>query len=62
MDQLLIGNLDAESNVAMVWLGWHLRGVAEILHSSFRKNPATKYLRVTPFLIELTQFRIPYIK
>ena len=35
MDQLLNGNLDPESNVGMVWLGWHLEGVAKILHSSF---------------------------
>ena len=32
MDQLLIGNLHPESNVAMVWLGWHLEGEANILH------------------------------
>ena len=61
MDQLLIRNLDPESNVAKVWLGWHLEGEAKILHCSFRKNPATKDLGVTHFLIELRQICITFI-
>ena len=61
MDQLLIGNLDTESNVAVVWLGWHLEGEAKIIHSSFRKNPAPKYLDVTTLPTEHTQFCIPFI-
>ena len=61
MDQVLLGNRDTESNVAMVCLGWHLEGEAMILHSSFRKNPAIKDIGITPLLIELRQFYIPFI-
>ena len=62
MDQLLIGNLCPESNVAMVWLDWYLKGEAKIHHSSVRKISTTKYLGITPFLTELKQFCIPLIK
>lgn len=61
MDQLHIANLDPGSNVGNVWLGWHLEEEAKILHSTFKKNPATKDLGVTHFLTELRQFCIPFI-
>ena len=61
IDPLLIGNLDSESTVAKVWLGWHLEVDAKILHSSFRKHTATMDLVVIPFLTELVQFCIPFI-
>ena len=58
-DQICIGNLDSESNVGMVKLGSTLLGEAQSVHSTFRKDPTTKNLRITPFLTERRQFCIP---
>ena len=40
-DILKVGDLDPESEDAMIWLGWQLEGDAKILHASFRRNSAT---------------------
>jgi hypothetical protein len=60
-DILQVMGLDSAARDAMIWLGWHLEGDAKILHSSFRKNPATSALGMDDFLIELRKYCISSI-
>jgi len=61
MDILEVGELDPEARQAMIWLGWHLQGEANILHASYRKNPETKNDIVLEFLKVLRKFCVPFI-
>ena len=61
MDMLEVGELDPEARQAMICLGWHLEGEANILHASYRKNPDTKNDIVLEFLKVLRKFYVPFI-
>ena len=49
-DMLKVGEQDPKAEDTIICLGWHLEGVAKILHASFRRNPATHQLCRDDFL------------
>jgi len=59
-DALKVGDLNAESEDAMIWLGWQLEGDAKILHVLFIHNPATSQFVIGDFLKAYRKYCIPF--